>query len=142
MLVHRLLSEILEKSDKMIDKDELEARCKNSSLMERKAMDAEREAVKYKQIEFLQDKIGGEFEGIISGVIARGVFVEMVENKCEGMVSIRELGNEDFIFEEKTVRLVGRKTKRKFELGDKIKVKLLSADIILRRVIWDWLANN
>ena len=102
--------------------------------MERKAMDAEREAIKYKQIEFLQDKIGQEFDGIITGVIQRGVFVEMSENKCEGMVSVESLGNEDFKFDEKMVRLSGMKTKRKFELGDKIKVKLLSADIILRRI--------
>ena len=102
--------------------------------MERKAMDAEREAVKYKQIEFLQDKIGEEFDGIITGVIARGIFVEMTDNKCEGMVSTEMLGDEDFIFEDKLVRLVGSKTKKRFDLGDKVKVKILSADIILRRI--------
>ncbi len=135
VLVHRLLENLLAgKNDLIIDKDELESRCKNSSLMERKAMDAEREAVKYKQIEFLQDKIGGEFDGIITGVIARGIFVEMTDNKCEGMVSTEWLGDEDFEFEDKMVRLVGRKTKRRFELGDKVKVKILSADIILRRI--------
>lgn len=102
--------------------------------MERKAMDAEREATKYKQIEYLQDKVGGEFDGVITGVIARGIFVEMAENKCEGMVSTEMMGDEDFIFEEKTVRLIGSRTRRKFQLGDKVKVKLLSADIILRRI--------
>ena len=102
--------------------------------MERKAMDAEREAVKYKQIEFLQDKVGGEFDGVITGVIPRGIFVEMVENKCEGMVSVEYLGNEDFAYEEKTLRLVGTRTRKKFDLGDKVRVKILSADIILRRI--------
>lgn len=135
VLVHRLLENILtEKNDLIIDKEELESRCKNSSLMERKAMDAEREATKYKQIEFLQDKIGEEFDGVITGVIARGIFVEMNDNKCEGMVSTEWLGDEDFEFEDKMVRLVGRKSKRKFELGDKVKVKILSADIVLRRI--------
>ncbi len=135
VLVHRLLETILsEQNDLIIDKEELESRCKNSSLMERKAMDAEREAVKYKQIEFLQDKIGEEFEGVITGVIARGIFVEMTDNKCEGMVSTEWLGDEDFEFEDRMVRLVGRKTKKRFELGDKVKVKILSADIILRRI--------
>ena len=135
VLVHRLLENILtEKGDLIIDKEELESRCKNSSLMERKAMDAEREATKYKQIEFLQDKIGQEFDGVITGVIARGIFVEMSDNKCEGMVSTEWLGDEDFEFEDKMVRLVGRKSKRKFQLGDKVKVKILSADIILRRI--------
>ena len=134
VLVHRLLSEILGDTDKMIDKDELEARCKNSSIMERKAMDAEREAVKYKQIEFLQDKVGGEFDGVITGVIPRGIFVEMVDNKCEGMVSVEYLGNEDFAYDEKTLRLTGTRTRKKFDLGDKVRVKILSADIILRRI--------
>ncbi|MES2619579.1 MAG: ribonuclease R [Bacteroidota bacterium] len=134
VLVHRLLEGILTKSDKIITKVELEARCKNSSLMERKAMDAEREAIKYKQIEFLEDKIGEEFDGIITGVIQRGVFVEMKANKCEGMVSTELLGDEDFVYEDKMVRLVGSKTGMKYQLGDAIKVKVLSADIILRRI--------
>ncbi len=135
VLVHRLLEGILSgDNDLIIDKEELESRCKNSSLMERKAMDAEREATRYKQIEFLQDKVGQEFDGVITGVIARGVFVEMTENKCEGMVSAEMLGDEDFVFEDQMVRLVGRRTNRKFQLGDKIRVKILSADIILRRV--------
>lgn len=138
VLVHRLLEQILSKQhDIIIDKEELETRCKNSSLMERKAMDAEREATKYKQIEFLQDKIGEEFEGIITGVIARGVFVEMKSNKCEGMVSVEMLGDEDFIFEENQVRLVGKKTKRRFQIGDPLTVKILSADIALRRIDLD-----
>ncbi len=135
VLVHRLLFNLIaDKNDVIIDKTELEARCKNSSLMERKAMDAEREATKYKQIEYLQDKVGGEFEGVITGVIARGIFVEMTDNKCEGMVSTEMMGDEDFVFEEKTVRLIGSRTRRKFQLGDKVKVKLLSADIVLRRI--------
>jgi ribonuclease R len=134
VLVHRLLEGQLNNDDKMIDKDELEVRCKNSSLMERKAMDAEREAVKYKQIEFLQDKIGGDFEGVITGVIARGIFVEMIDNKCEGMVSVELLGNEDFAYDEKMVRLTGYRSKRKFQLGDHVWVKILAADIILRRI--------
>ncbi|MCW5908943.1 MAG: ribonuclease R [Chitinophagales bacterium] len=134
VLVHRLLNALLTGSDKIIDKEELEARCKNSSLMERKAMDAEREAVKYKQIEFLHDKIGEEFDGIISGVIAKGVFVEMIENKCEGMVSIEMLGDEDFTYDEKMIRLTGTRSRKRYELGDTIRVKILSADIQLRRI--------
>ncbi|MFN8288544.1 MAG: ribonuclease R [Chitinophagales bacterium] len=134
VMVHRLIHKLLTHSDAVVDKDELEKYCKNSSLMERKAMDAEREATKYKQIEFLQDKIGEEFDGLISGVIARGVFVEMIDNKCEGMISTEMLGDEDFIYEENMVRLVGARSKRKFQLGDKVRVRVLSADIILRRI--------
>jgi ribonuclease R len=134
VLVHRLLEGILSGHAVPIDKEELEIRCKNSSLMERKAMDAEREATKYKQIEYLQDKVGNTYEGIISGVIARGIFVEISENKCEGMVSVELLGNEDFVYDEKMVRLVGNKTGTKYQIGDKVNIKILSADIILRRV--------
>ncbi|MBP6730985.1 MAG: ribonuclease R [Chitinophagales bacterium] len=135
VLVHRLTQNLLsEHSDLMIDKEELESRCKNSSLMERKAMDAEREATKYKQIEFLQDKVGEEYDGVITGVIARGVFVEMNENKCEGMISTEMLGDEDFVYEDQMVRLVGRRSNKKYQLGDKVRVQILSADLILRRI--------
>ena len=114
--------------------EELESACSNSSLMERKAMEAEREATKYKQVEFLETKIGEEFDGIITGIITRGVFVEMIANKCEGMVSVEYLGNEDFVYDEKALRLVGSRSRKKFDLGDKVRVKILSADIILRRI--------
>ncbi len=134
VMVHRLLTHILDHSDGIVVKEELEERCKNSSLMERKAMDAEREAVKYKQIEYLQDKVGEEYEGIISGVIMKGVFVELIENKCEGMVSVELLGDEDFAYDEKMIRLTGIRSKRRFELGGKIRVKILSADLALRRI--------
>ncbi len=137
VLVHRLLHLQLTGSDRIVDRDELETLCKNSSLMERKAMDAERDAVKYKQIEFLQDKIGLEFDGIVTGVIPKGIFVEMTDNKCEGMVSVDLLGEEDFVFDEKFVRLVGTRTGKRYQLGDKVKVKILSADIILRRIDLD-----
>ena len=134
VLVHRLLEHILTQSETIIDRDDLEARCKNSSLMERKAMEAEREATKYKQIEFLQDKVGEEFDGIVAGVIAKGIFVEMNENKCEGMVSLEMLGEEDFIFDERMLRLTGTRSGKRFELGTPVRVKILSADLALRRI--------
>jgi len=134
VMVHRLLQHILTHDDTIVDKEELEARCKNSSLMERKAMDAEREATKYKQIEFLQDKVGEEFDGIVSGVIPRGAFVELVDNKCEGMISLELLGDEDFVYDEQMLRLTGTRTGKRYELGTPVRVKILSADIALRRV--------
>lgn len=134
VMVHRLLEHILTHDETIIDKDEIESRCKNSSLMERKAMEAEREATKYKQIEFLQDKVGEEFEGIVAGVIAKGIFVEMNENKCEGMVSLEMLGEEDFIFDERMLRLTGTRSGKRYELGTPVKVKILSADLALRRI--------
>lgn len=134
VLVHRLLEHILTQNETIIDRDDLEARCKNSSLMERKAMDAEREATKYKQIEFLQDKVGEEFDGIVTGVIAKGIFVEMNDNKCEGMVSLEMLGDEDFTFDERMLRLTGNRSRKRYELGTPVRVKILSADLALRRI--------
>jgi ribonuclease R len=134
VMVHRLVYEALSDTPHLLDKETLEAYCKNSSLMERKANDAEREAVRYKQVEFLMDKVGEEFDGIIVGVIARGFFVEMVANKCEGMVSTESLGYEDFVYDETRVTLTGRSTGRIFRLGDTVKVQLVRADLAQRRI--------
>ncbi|HEY0261804.1 MAG TPA: ribonuclease R, partial [Chitinophagales bacterium] len=134
MMVHRLVSDVLNNSDEFASKDELEADCKNSSIMERKAMDAEREATKYKQVEFLQDKIGSEFAGVITGVIARGIFVELVENKCEGFIPGDTLRGDDFLFDEKRMILRGIKTKREFKLGDALNVRVLRADLAGRKI--------
>jgi ribonuclease R len=75
-----------------------------------------------------------EFDGVITGVIMKGIFVEMNENKCEGLVNVDLLGEEDFIFDEKQVRLTGFRTGKKFQMGDKVRVRVLSADIALRRI--------
>ncbi len=97
-------------------------------------MEAEREATKYKQVEFLETKIGEEFDGIITGIITRGVFVEMIANKCEGMVSVDDLGNENFSFDESNVRLTGRSSGTVFELGQKIRVKLKRTSLEERKI--------
>jgi ribonuclease R len=134
VMVHRLVYEELSGKPHTLSLEELESACNNSSLMERKAMEAEREATKYKQVEFLEGKIGEEFDGIIAGVIARGIFVEMVENKCEGMISLDDLGNENFVFDESNVRLTGRQTGTTFELGQKVRVKLKRTSLEERRI--------
>jgi ribonuclease R len=134
VMVHRLVYEELSGKPHNLSLEELEAQSSNSSIMERKAMEAEREATKYKQVEFLEGKIGEEFDGIIAGIIARGIFVEMVENKCEGMVSLDDLGDEDFIYDESNVRLTGRRSGTRFELGQKVRVKLKRASLEERRI--------
>lgn len=133
-MVHRLVYDTLTNSDVFASKEEIEADCKNSSLMERKAMDAEREAVKYKQVEFLQDKIGEEFAGVVTGVIARGIFVELSENKCEGMIAGDTLKGDDFLFDEKQLILRGIRTKREFKLGDTLNVRVLRANLDERKI--------
>lgn len=134
VMVHRLVYEELTGKPHDLTLEELEAACSNSSIMERKAMEAEREATKYKQVEFLEDKIGEEFDGIITGVIGRGVFVEMIVNKCEGMISVDDLGNEDFSYDDSNLRLTGRRSGTTFELGQKVKVKLKRTSLEERKI--------
>ena len=134
VLVHRLVFESMNENHEFIAREELEEACRNSSLMERKAMDAEREATKYKQVEFLQDRIGETFDGIITGVIARGIFVELTENKCEGFISVDNLGNDSFQFDEKTISLKGYKTKLNFRLGDQLRVTVKNTNLAERKI--------
>lgn len=134
LLVHRLTLELLKNGKVEIDKNELEEKCKISSLMERKAMDAEREAIRYKQVEYLSDKIGNEYNGIITGVIARGIFVEMTELLCEGMISSERLGDEDFTYDEKQLCLRGNKTGVRYNMGEPIRVRVVDANLATRKI--------
>jgi len=97
--------------------------------MEQLAANAERASIKYKQVEFLSNKIGFVFDAVISGVAEWGVYVEIVENKCEGLVPMRELDDDFYEFDEKQYRLVGRKNKREYRLGDAVKIKVLKANL-------------
>ncbi len=132
VLAHRILELNLDKhyfSDKMI----LEEKCKHVSNMERKAMTAERESIKYKQVEFIMDQIGKEFDGIISGIIDRGFFVELKENKAEGLIGF---DNFEDVFEISDGRLfaTGKRTGRTFKMGDSLRVKILDANIEKRQI--------
>jgi ribonuclease R len=140
VLVHRLLLEKMMKHKPFYTREQLEELCQQSSMMERKAQSAEREGIKYKQVEFLQDKIGQEFEGVISGVISRGLFIELSDNKCEGFASLSEF-DDDFVYEEELIRLVGRTTKVVFQIGDKVKVALLKADLKEKKIEFDVIAK-
>jgi ribonuclease R len=121
LMVHRLLEHYLLKG-KSVNSVEYEKKCKHSSERENLAAEAERASTKYKQIEFMADKIGLEFEGVISGITEWGIYVEIVENKCEGMISLRELTDDFYIFDEKNYRIYGRHSKRQFRLGDKLNI--------------------
>ncbi|MFN8277545.1 MAG: ribonuclease R [Chitinophagales bacterium] len=134
VMVHRLVYEELTGLPHRLSKEELEEACKNSSLMERRAMEAEREATKYKQVEFLQEKLGEEFEGIIVGIIPRGFFVELADNKCEGFVDVNALGRETFVYDEKQIRLKGSRSGRMFDLGQRVKVKLAATNLEERKI--------
>jgi ribonuclease R len=127
VMVHRLLDRYLE-GGKTVNAPKWEDMCKHSSDMESKAASAERSSIKYKQVEFMQDKIGQEFSGVISGVTDWGIYVEL-ENKCEGMVSVNTLDDDFYIFDEKNYCLVGRHSHRKFQLGDEVKVEIARANL-------------
>lgn len=122
MMVHRLLEKYLA-GERSANEQKFESLCKHSSDMETRAANAERASVKYKQVEFMQDKIGKIFPGTISGITDWGIYVEL-ENKIEGMVPIRELDDDFYIFDEKNYALVGRHSNKKYQLGDEVKVKI------------------
>ncbi len=133
MMVHRLLEKYLE--GKSADtNDNLEDKCKHSSEMERLAMDAERASIKYKQVEFIQDKIGEHFLGVISGVTSKGIFVELIENKCEGMIPVRTMTHDFFVLDEENFSLAGRHTGKTFQLGDQVMVKIVRASLEKRQI--------
>lgn len=128
VLVHRVLQECLGNDVHPIK--QMEQQCRHCSDMERKAMEAERSANKYKQVEYMQDFVGDEFEAVVSGVASFGFWAETVEQKCEGMVSISSLRDiDDFEFVEREYALIGRHTGLRFRMGDKLKVKVVSANL-------------
>jgi len=137
VLVHRLLEAKLN-GRSYSNKDELEFLCKQSSEMERLAAEAERASVKYKQVEFMKDKVGETFAGIISGVTEWGIYVEIVENKCEGMVRNRDIKGDNFFFDEDNYRYVGRNTGKIYALGDSVNIIVVSADLIKKQLNFEF----
>jgi len=137
VMVHRILEQVL--NDELPVDKKMEAKCRHCSERERAAMDAERAANKYKQVEFMQDKLGEEFDGVISGVSSFGFWVETVEHKCEGLVSINSLFDyDDFRYVESDYCLAGRRSGRVFRMGDKIRIKLISANLAKRQLDYEW----
>ena len=133
VLVHRILQQCLEENIKPIK--HLETQCRHCSEQERRAMDCERAANKYKQVEFMQAYIGEDFEAIISGVSAFGFWAETVEHKCEGMVSVHDLADVDeFAFIESEYALLGRHTGLRFGMGDKVRVHVVAANLDKRQI--------
>jgi ribonuclease R len=137
VMVHRILQEIL--NDELPIDKKMETKCRHCSERERAAMDAERAANKYKQVEFMMDKLGEEFDGVISGVSSFGFWVETVEHKCEGLVSINGLFDyDDFRYVESDYCLVGRRSGRTFRMGDKVRIRLVSANLAKRQLDYEW----
>ncbi|MBL0182836.1 MAG: ribonuclease R [Chitinophagaceae bacterium] len=137
VMAHRILQECLDKNLKPDKK--MEEKCKHCSDRERKAMEAERAGNKYKQVEFMKNYLGQEFDGIISGVASFGFFVETVEHKCEGMVTARDLSAyDDFRLDEADYALVGMRTNHKFRMGDRVRIKVMAANLTKRQLDYEW----
>ncbi|GAT61428.1 ribonuclease R [Paludibacter jiangxiensis] len=128
MMVHRLLTRYAEDKPS-VSASEWEGRCQHSSDMEQLAANAERASIKYKQVEFMSERLGQVFDGVISGVSEWGIYVELNENKCEGMIPIRDLDDDYYIFDEKNYCLEGHRFRKKFQLGDAITVQVARANL-------------
>ena len=128
MMVHRMLTDYMN-GGKSKSKEKYEDKCKHSSEMEKRAAEAERASIKYKQVEFMKDHIGEEFDGIISGVTEWGFYVELNDSKCEGLVHIRELDDDYYFFDEDNYSIIGKRNKKTYQLGDSVRIKIVRADL-------------
>ncbi len=133
MMVHRLLKRYTNKG-KSANLERLEEACEHSSNQEQLAANAERASIKYKQVEFMSDKVGLTFDGVISGVTEWGVYVEIIENKCEGMIPIRDLDDDFYIFDERNYCLVGRIHHKKYQLGDLLTIRVAKANLAKKQL--------
>ena len=133
MMVHRLLAHYLENGESK-NAETYEKRCQHASEMERRSVSAERASTKYKQVEFMQDKVGKIFPGVVSGLTDWGIYVEIVENKCEGMVSIKSIADDFYEFNEEEYMIVGRQSGKKFEIGDEVNIEVMTANLSRRQL--------
>lgn len=135
LVVHRLLEAYLQ--NEVVEKstwDNYDKIASHSSVREKEAADAERASIKYKQTEYMADRVGQQFYGSVTGVSVNGIFVEEKESKCEGMIRLRDLGNDYFEYNEKEMAIIGKRTRKTFKIGDSVRFKVSNADIIRRMI--------
>ncbi|MCX2492265.1 ribonuclease R [Pedobacter sp. PF22-3] len=133
VMVHRLLQTYLD-GGKSADMEFYEVASVHSSAMEKRAADAERASIKYKQAEYLENNIGTEYKGIISGVTEWGMYVEIEENKCEGMIRLRDISDDFYVLDEKNYCIVGQRKKKKYQLGDEVMIRVKKVDLSKRQI--------
>ena len=141
VMVHRLLQHYLD-GGKSVDAELYEEKCQHSSNMEGLATNAERDSIKYMQVKYMQDHKDLEFLGVISGVTEWGIYVEIVENKCEGMCRIREIKDDYYTFDDKQYALVGEISKNILQLGDEVIVKVKNADLVKKQLDFHFIRKN
>ena len=133
VMVHRLLLHYLS-GGQSVNEDMYEKMSQHSSQMEKRAADAERASVKYKQAEYLQDQVGNIFEGVISGVTEWGMYVEIIENKCEGMIRLRDISDDFYTLDEKNYAIIGQRKKKTYRLGDEVKIRVKNVDLNKKQI--------
>ncbi|MFI5205285.1 MAG: ribonuclease R family protein, partial [Flavobacteriales bacterium] len=141
LIVHRILTRYLD-NDKSYTSKQLDDWCKHSSAMEKRAAEAERASVKYKQVEYMVDKVGKKFPGIISGVTDWGIYVELDESKCEGMISLRNMQGGHYYFDEKSKTIRDSRSNATFKMGDHITILVARADLALKQLDFEWVKER
>lgn len=133
VMVHRLLFHYLN-GGQSVNAEHYELLCQHSSQMEKRAADAERSSVKYKQAEYLKDQVGTVFNGLISGVTEWGMYVEIIENKCEGMIRLRDISDDFYTLDEKNYAIIGQRKKKVYQLGDEVKIRVKNVDLTKKQI--------
>ncbi len=141
VMAHRLLQHYLE-GGKSVNEAIYEEKCQHSSNMENLATKAERDSIKYMQIKFMQDHKDENFVGVISGVTDWGIYVEIISNKCEGMVSVRDMKDDHYAFDQDLYAMVGRNSKIMYQLGDEVIVKVKNADLVKKHLDFNLIGKN
>lgn len=141
MLVHRLLADKLAGMHTRNQK-KYEKMCRHSSKMEVLAMEAERASIKYKQTEFMKDKVGMQYEGVVSGVTQWGIYVEILENKCEGMIPIRGLAGDFYEYDEENYCIRGRRTGKKYQMGDPVQIEVIRVNLARKQIDFGLIAEE
>ena len=139
LMVHRLIERYLIEGQGSVNKKDYEEMCQHASEMEKQAEEMERQSIKYKQAEYLQDKIGQVFEGLVSGVSKWGLFVELKDNKCEGLVRYENLPGDNYYLDDDNFRVVGQDTGRVIQLGDEVRIIVKSVDLFKHKMDFEML---
>ena len=134
MMVHRLLDRYAVKGARSVNQEKLEEQCKHTSAQEQLAANAERASIKYKEVEYMGERLGQVFKGRISGVTEWGLYVECDDNHCEGMIPVRDLDDDFYEFDEKNYMMIGRRKKRKYQLGDPITIQVARANLVTKQL--------
>jgi len=140
VMAHRLLQRYIDK-EQSASETEYEEKCKHSSEMEKLATNAERDSIKYMQVKYIQDQEETEYKGVISGVTDFGIFIEISDNKCEGMVRLKDISDDHYDFNEEHYAIIGRRTKKMYQLGEEVYVRVKKADLVKRTIDFELLGS-